>query len=170
MRFRVLKFKPPVVEDVVEAKPAVAEKPVAKIPPKPRPGINRDNAFFWKGLKQGKLLIQRCQSCNILRHPPAPMCPHCQSLEHDAVEASGKGVIHSFVNMHFPKLPYFDNPNPVALVELEEGTRLIGALVGIAPDQVKIGMPVKAEITSYDDSADDEPLVVAVFRPVEQTQ
>lgn len=159
MRFRLLKFKPPKQAN----KPVAAASSKPKAPQRPRPGINRDNAFFWEGLKEGKLLIQRCQSCQTLRHPPSPMCPNCQSLERDTVVASGKGVIHSFVNLHHPALPAFDEPNPIALVELEEGTRIVAGLVGIEPEDVKIGMPVQAEITACDDE-----LTLALFRPVEE--
>ena len=158
MRFRLLKFIPPKRENT--APDTSASKPKKAV--RPRPGINRDNRFFWEGLKEGKLLIQRCVSCETLRHPPSPMCPSCRSLERDAVEASGKGVIHSFVNLHHPALPAFDEPNPIALVELEEGTRLVAGLVGIEPEDVKIGLPVQAEITQC-----DEELTLALFRPVE---
>ncbi len=158
MRFRLLKFIPPKSDN----KPQSSGSSKPKKAVRPRPGINRDNRFFWEGLKEGKLLIQRCKSCETLRHPPSPMCPSCRSLERDAVEASGNGVIHSFVNLHHPALPAFDEPNPIALVELEEGTRLVAGLVGIEPEDVKIGMAVKAEITQC-----DEELTLALFRPVE---
>ncbi len=159
MRFRLLKFKAPQQAQRPASADSQSNKP--KAPQRPRPGLNRDNAFFWEGLKQGKLLIQRCTSCQTLRHPPSPMCPSCQSLEKDVVEASGKGVVHSFVNLHHPALPAFDDPNPIALVELEEGTRLIAGLINIEPEDVRIGIPVKAEITQCDDE-----LTLALFSPV----
>ncbi|NIB45181.1 hypothetical protein HBA55_36745, partial [Pseudomaricurvus alkylphenolicus] len=92
-------------------------KPQSRKALRPRPGINRDNAFFWEGVSQGKLLIQRCTSCQSLRHPLGPMFPQCQSLEWDTVESSGKGEIYSFVNLHHPQVPPFDSPNPIVLVE-----------------------------------------------------
>ena len=89
------------------------------------------------------------------------MCPSCQSPDKDAIEASGRGVIHSFVNLHHPALPAFDDPNSIALVELEEGARLVAGLINIEPEDVRIGMPVKAEITQC-----DEELTLALFSPV----
>lgn len=113
--------------------------------PHPRPGITRDNQFFWDGLAQEKLLIQRCAACRRLQHPPAPMCPGCHGLEMDSIEASGRGVVHSFVVAEHPPIPPFAYPNLIGLVELEEGTRLVTQLVGIEPEDVRIGMPVRVE-------------------------
>ncbi len=143
----------------MEVKKADPDKPVP-----PRPVINHDTRFFWEGLKNGKLLIQQCSDCNELRHPPSPMCPKCRSLNWDTVESSGKGFIYSFVVMHHPELPAFDNPNPIGLIELEEGTRIVGKLTGIAPENLRVGIPVQAEITKYDDD-----LTLAFFRPDENS-
>src|SRR5439155_21936254 len=110
---------------------------------RPRPAITQDNAFFFEGARDGKLLIQRCASCGRLRHPPRPMCPHCRSLEWDTVEASGRGTVYSFVVNHHPQVPAFDYPLVVALVELEEGTRLVSNVVGCEPGDVRVGMPVE---------------------------
>ena len=61
------------------------------------PTTTPDTKFFWEALKDGKLLIQRCAGCATLRHPPRPMCPHCNSLAWDTIEASGRGTLYSFV-------------------------------------------------------------------------
>ena len=118
---------------------------------RPRPGINKDTAFFWQGLKQGKLLIQQCSNCNTLRHPPAPVCKECLSFDWQEHKASGKGVIHSFVKMHHPQVPAFDNPNPIGLIALDEGTRLVGCLVGFAEADIKIGTAVQLQIVDCDE-------------------
>ena len=60
------------------------------------------------------------------------MCPHCHSLEWDAIEASGRGTVYSFVMPHHPPLPFFETPYIVVLVELEEGVRLVTNLVDVA--------------------------------------
>ena len=129
---------------------------------RPRPGINPDNQFFWEGTQEGKLLIQRCQACGTLRHPPGAMCPQCQSLEWDTLEASGRGVVYSFVVAHHPPIPPFEYPNPIALVELEEGTRFVCNLVGIAADEVRIGMPVEVEFLEIDKN-----WTIPQFRPTQ---
>ena len=79
------------------------------------------------------------------------MCPHCRSLEWDTIRASGRGTIYSFVVMHYPPIPAFDYPNPVALIELEEGVRLVSNVIGIPREEIAIGLPVAAEFVACDD-------------------
>lgn len=137
MRLRILRFRPE--ERVVER---VAER-AAPRPAPPQPAISADTRFFWEGLKAGKLLIQRCVACGRLQHPPGPACPHCHGLELDAVEASGRGEIYSFVVVHHPLHPAFDTPHPVGLIALEEGVRLVAPLIAPDPAALAIGTPVE---------------------------
>jgi uncharacterized OB-fold protein len=118
---------------------------------RPRPGITHDNRFFWDGVKEGRLLIQRCASCETLRHPPGPMCPGCRSLEWNTVESSGRGTVYSYVRHYHPTIPPFEPGHPVVLVELEEGTRLVSDLVGTNGDDVTIGRSVQVEFNAVDD-------------------
>jgi len=153
MRFRVLKFRP--------AAPTQPEpEPQPEPERRPRPAVSDDTRFFWEGAGRGELLIQRCAACGELRHPPRPMCPRCRSLDWVSVRASGRGTVHSYVVPHHPRLPAFPDRYVVALVDLEEGTRLVTNLVGIAPDDVRIGMAVELECTKVDDE-----LVLPLFRP-----
>jgi uncharacterized OB-fold protein len=126
----------------------------------PRPGITHDNRFFWEGLRERRLRIQRCPSCHRLQHPPTPMCSACRSFERDFVDACGRGTIHSFVVAHHPRIPPFDTPNVIVLVDLEEGTRLVSRLVGVDPDEVRIGMPVEVDFEEV-----DAELTLHCFRP-----
>lgn len=160
--FRVFKFRPanPVKKPDAAAS---SDKAAAPAPAKrPLPGISDDTRFFWDGARAGKLLIQRCKSCGELRHPPGPVCPSCHSFEWDTLEASGRGTVYSFVVMHYPEVPPFDHPNPIVLVELEEGTRLISQIVGIKPGDVKIGQAVQVEFNTFNDGE----LVLPQFRLV----
>ncbi len=150
MTFRILKFKPP---------EALAKQPAKRAGRRPRPAKSRDNAFFWEGVAEGRLLIQRCTACQRLRHPPGPMCPHCHSLDWNTLEACGRGRVFSFVVAHHPVIPPFEPPNLIVLVELEEGTRLVSNLVGVDPAAAEIGMPVEVEFTRVDDD-----LVLPLFR------
>ena len=159
--FRVFKFKP-----ANPVKPADAAAPSA--PPKikrPAPGISDDTRFFWEGARQGKLLIQRCKACGTLRHPPGPVCSACHSFEWDTRQASGLGTIHSFVVMHYPEVPPFEHPNPIALVDLDEGTRLVAQLVGAAPGAPAIGQRVKVEFATFE-TADGGDIALPQFRLV----
>jgi uncharacterized OB-fold protein len=149
MLFRILRFRP------------AAALPAAPRPLRPRPALTHDNAFWFEGAKQHRLLIQRCAACGRLRHPPGPLCPACQSPDWDTVEAVGRGSVYSFVVNHYPHVPAFDYPLVVALVELEEGTRLVADLVAVEPAEVRVGMPVEAEFVQFDPD-----LTLPVFRPV----
>jgi uncharacterized OB-fold protein/acyl dehydratase len=158
MRFRLLKFKPPERPRATEAPAAPARKAS-----RPKPGITHDSRFWWDGVAEGKLLIQRCAGCQALRHPPGPCCPKCQSLEWDAVEASGRGTVYSFVTFHHPAIPPFESPNLIVLVELEEGVRLVSNLVGVSREDVRIGMPVQGKITEV-----EEGTFLPQFHPAER--
>jgi uncharacterized OB-fold protein/acyl dehydratase len=148
MRFRILRFRPQ------------TPRSEADTPLRPRPAVTHDLAFFFEGARQGTLLIQRCAQCGTLRHPPRPACASCGSFEWDTVTSSGRGTVYSFVVVHHPQVGGFDYPLPIAVVELEEGTRLVGDVIGIDPADVRIGMPVVAEMVAVDDE-----LTIPMFRP-----
>jgi uncharacterized OB-fold protein len=111
-----------------------------------RPVENYDSKHFWQGLRDGKLLIQRCESCNTLRHPPQPMCEKCQSLDWSGIESKGLGTIHSYTVMHYPEIPPFDYPNIIVLIDLDEGVRITSQLEGSDPDDINIGSRVTTNI------------------------
>jgi uncharacterized protein len=113
------------------------------------PVTDDDNRFFWQGVSDGRLLVQRCASCGALRHPPGPMCPRCQTLEWDTVEASGRGTVYSYVLSHHPTEPDAE-PRLVVLVDLEEGVRLVANLVGVPWPEVTNGMAVEAFFAEVD--------------------
>ena len=125
------------------------------------PSMTPDTQFFWDGAQAHTLLVQRCSGCSELRHPPRPMCPHCNSLAWDAIESSGRGSVLSFVMPRHPRYPWFEEGYIVALVELEEGVRLVTNIVGTTPDAVTIGMPVRVVFEEFDGG-----LVLPLFTPV----
>jgi uncharacterized OB-fold protein len=79
------------------------------------------------------------------------MCPACHATKRDHVTASGRGTVHSYVVHHHPPVPGLDPPFVVALVELDEGVRMVGNLLGCPPEQVRIGMPVEVSFQEMDD-------------------
>ena len=137
MRFRLLKFRPREQDTAPALVPA-------------RPAVNQESAFFWEGTGLGELRIQRCQQCAALRHPPSPGCGRCGSLDWDFVVASGRGRVYSYVVHHHPPVPSHATPFAVLLVELEEGTRIVGNLVGADPDRVEVGQEVAVEFVTVD--------------------
>jgi uncharacterized protein len=134
MMFRVLKFRPP---DLVPPRDVL------------RPVVNRDTAFFWEGAAAGELRVQRCGVCEALRHPPGPMCPRCGATDPSYVVASGRGEVYSYVVHHHPPVPGREPPFVVAVVELEEGVRVLGELhTDLEP--ARIGMPVEVVFDRID--------------------
>lgn len=145
MMFRMLKFRPKREDTGAEqASPQQPESEAATRAEQPvLPSTNRDTAFFWDGAANGELRIQRCGRCGLLRHPPGPMCPECGACERTYMVASGRGEVYSYVVHHRPQLPGKHLPLVIALVELEEGVRMLGELHGLDSESVHIGLPVE---------------------------
>jgi len=127
---------------------------------RPDPIVTADAAFFWEGARRGELLAQRCADCGNLAHPPRPMCPACHSVHREEVRLSGRGEVYSWIIPRHPPALGFAQPPVVAVIQLEEGIRLVSNVVGVADGQVAIGMQVEVQF---------EPTVggyaVPVFRP-----
>lgn len=144
MNWRIMKFKPR--ED---QKPAV---PDDLDPDKlMRPASSRDTQFFWDGVNAHELRIQR-RPDGTLQHPPVPAVWQDKEQPIDYVVASGNGTVFSYVVHHAPKVPGRTLPFVIALVELEEGVHMLGELRNVDPDQVQIGMPVRATFIDFPDS------------------
>ena len=147
MDFRILRFRPPAVR-------ATSPAPVM------RPLVSPDTEFFWAGTTVGELRIQRCESCGALRHPAGPMCPQCGSAQAGSAQggsagpgyvvAAGTGEVYSYVVHHHPPVPGKQLPIVVALVQLPEGVRMVGELLGVRPDQVRVGLPVEVAFVRVD--------------------
>ncbi|HBZ72269.1 MAG TPA: hypothetical protein DEP35_22070 [Deltaproteobacteria bacterium] len=146
MTFRILRFKPNQVPQAASPAPSTSQKPRRLRPP-----LGHDNRWWWEGIEAGEIRIQRCKRCATLRHPPRPMCGTCQSIEWDWIVSQGAGSVYSHVVMHHPPVPGYDLPLCVALIELDEGTRLVANVIGCPPSQVRIGMRVQARIEPADD-------------------
>ncbi len=113
--------------------------------------VGADDRCFWDGVAEGRLLLQRCSDCGQMRHPPRPMCPSCTSLAWETFEASGRGTVHSYVIPHSPVPPGFDEGYVVALIELEEGARLVSSLAGVEHDAIRNDLPVEVVFEPIDD-------------------
>jgi uncharacterized OB-fold protein len=124
-----------------------------------RPQTNRDTEFFWEGTRAGELRIQTCAACGALRHPPGPSCPECHAHDRSYVVASGRGTVFSYVVHRHPPVPGRELPILLALVDLEEGTRLLAEVVDCDPEQIDVGMPVQVDFRRI-----DEDLTLPVWR------
>lgn len=116
-----------------------------------RPMIGRDSRFFWEGTAAGELRIQRCNACGDLRFPPGPACPSCGAFDRGHVVAAGTGTVFSYVVHRHPPVPGKELPIVIALIDLDEGVRMVGEVVDVADDEIGIGVRLRVEFNRIDD-------------------
>jgi uncharacterized OB-fold protein len=129
----------------------------------PLPVPDSNTRPFWDGCRQHRLLIQACTACGAKRFPPTPLCQACHSPDSVWTEASGRGVVYSWIVVELPvPKPVFapDVPYVVALVDLEEGVRMPTNIVECDPYTVTAGMAVTVRF----DRVNDE-ITLPRFRP-----
>jgi uncharacterized protein len=117
------------------------------------PGMSPLTEPYWEGARQHQLRIQRCLGCGHVWHPPLPRCPECHAAEVEWTPASGRGRVYTYTVVYHPthaamadKVPYI-----AALIQLDEGPRVLTNLRNCAEEDVRIGMPVSLifeELTS----------------------
>ncbi|MCO5992252.1 Zn-ribbon domain-containing OB-fold protein [Actinoallomurus rhizosphaericola] len=112
--------------------------------PRPLPRPSALTAPYWEACQRGELAVQRCRGCGRRVHLPEPACPYCGGTDLPYETVSGRGSVHTFSVVHRAFLPGFEVPYVIAWIDLEEGVRAFGGVVGdISPEDVRIGMPVR---------------------------
>lgn len=149
MDWRIMKFKP---KDAGQDAGANAVPDDLDADAMMRPASSKDTKFFWDGVNAHELRIQK-RADGTLQHPPVPAVWQDKDQPTEYVVASGNGTVFSYVVHHAPKVPGRTLPFIIALVELEEGVRMLGELRGIDPAQVEIGMPVRATYIDFPENA-----------------
>lgn len=121
----------------------------------PRPVSNPDSAPYWEGARADRLLIRKCRACGELHFMPRHLCPHCWSDDLEWIEASGRGTVHSFtvirrapMESFAPRVPYV-----VALVDLDEGPRMMANILGEDALDTAIGDAVRVCFEDRGDGA-----------------
>ena len=134
----------------------------AKTYRKPLPRVDEESRGFWEALVRHELYVQRCRACGTTRFYPRAVCTACPGGDTEWVRASGRGTVYSFTVTHQNQAPGFreELPYVLAIVELDEGVRLMTNVVGCAPEAVRIGMPVEVV---FDDVTPE--VTLAKFRP-----
>lgn len=129
-----------------------------KAAPEPTP----ETAPYWEGANRGELLIQRCHGCGRNFFYPRARCPLCSSPEVTWEAASGRATLHTYLINHRPA-PGFehDAPYAIAVVELEEGPRMMTNIVGvpITPENLEVGMALEVRFEARGEQ------MVPVFTP-----
>ena len=117
---------------------------------KPYPIPDGESQPYWDGVREGRLTIQRCLECRRHVFYPRSVCPHCMG-DLEWVPASGRGTVHSFSIVHRAPEEFKDEvPYVVALIDLEEGVRMMSRIVD-APEAVSIGLPVEVRFSGEGD-------------------
>ena len=129
--------------------------------PKPVPRPTPETEHYWEGTKAGELRLQKCDDCAHVYFPPRPFCPKCASRSVDVFAASGKARLYSYVINHRAP-PNWNPPYAIAVVELEEGPRMMTNIVECeqTPEALVLDMPL--EVT-FEQRGDD--IALPVFRP-----
>ncbi len=136
------------------------EEPVAE-GQRPLPVPTPETKHFWEGTRAGELRLQRCDDCRHTYFPPRPFCPKCASRKVSVIKATGKAKLFSYVIHHRPA-PGFTPPYAIAVVELEEGPRMMTNIVGCpqTPEALVLDMPLEATFEKQSDS-----ITLPFFKP-----
>ena len=128
--------------------------------PRPQPVPTPETRHYWEGTALGELRFQRCRACDSTYFPPQPFCPECASDDIEVVRSSGRGSLYSYVITH-RAAPGLTAPYVIAVVELEEGPRLLTNVVDVEPDPdvLPIDLPVEVVFETVGEIA------LPMFRP-----
>jgi len=129
---------------------------------RPMPTPDAATGPYWAAAHEGRFVMPRCNDCGKYHFYPHPLCPLCNSAKLEWVEVSGRGRLYSYTVVHrAPSKAFADEvPYVVAVVELDEGPRLMSNLTGCAPEAAKIGMPLKVAFRKLSES-----VTLPVFEP-----
>ena len=136
---------------------AVLEPQPVGIPvPNPSPASKP----YWDGCARGELLYQRCDACATIALRPATICGNCLSRSLSWARTSGRGSLYSWTVVWRPQRPSFNVPYAPAIVTLDEGFRMMSAVVGCEPEDLAADLPLAVEFHP----ASDE-IALPYFRP-----
>lgn len=140
---------------------ATASSPGPADLPYPSPQPDAVTQPFWDTCARRQLCFQECAGCGHRWLPPSVLCPRCWGGNTRWVPARGEGVVFSFAVYHRAYHPAFRSrlPYVVAVIELSEGPRLVSNVIGIAPAEIRVDMPVRL------DFEDEGGVMLPVFRP-----
>ena len=130
-----------------------------RVLPQPTP----ETQHFWDGCKAGELRLQRCTDCKAAYFPPRPFCPKCASRNVEEFKASGRGFLYSYIINYRPRPDLGNEPHSIAVVQLDEGPRMMTNIVGCpqTPEALKLDMPVEVTFTKFSDE-----ISLPFFQPV----
>ncbi|MDA0790711.1 MAG: OB-fold domain-containing protein [Proteobacteria bacterium] len=128
----------------------------------PAPTPTPETEHFWQGALKGELRLQRCDECSEVYFPPRPFCPACACRSVTVFAATGKATLLSYVINHRPH-PAFDGPYSIAVVELEEGPRMMTNIINV--EQVPEALPLDMALEVVFEPLSDK-ISIPYFQPV----
>lgn len=135
----------------------------------PLPQATPETQHFWDGTLEGELRLQRCDDCDHVYFPPRPFCPACASHAVNIEVAGGKAKLYSYIINHRPH-PAFAGPYAIAVVELEEGPRMMTNIVDVeqTPEALILDMPLEVtfkRVAGPASGAGESETAIPYFRP-----
>lgn len=117
---------------------------------------------YWSGCREGRLIMPHCQSCGELHFYPRPFCPHCGGNDLAWRQLSGAGEVYTFAVVKQPLEKVFTGliPYIIAIVELEEGIRILSHVIEVHPEEIKCGLKVQVDFREVSPT-----LTIPIFRP-----
>lgn len=125
-----------------------------ELPEKPRPQPAPENEPYWAGMREHRLLVQRCGDCGKRRHYPRPMCDACYSFDYTWEETGRSGTVHSWTVTHHPFHPGFKREVPYVTVtaDIGDGIRIQAPLAQADASTLSVGAAVVVEFVDIDES------------------
>ncbi len=120
-----------------------------------------ETEHFWEGTRHGELRLQHCRACAQPYFPPRPFCPRCLGDDIEVLAASGRATLHSYVIAH-RGVPWLPSPYVIAVVELDEGPRMMSNIVGCPAEPTSL--PIDLPLTVNFEQLNDE-ITLALFEP-----
>lgn len=129
--------------------------------PRSLPRPSPETLDFWNGTRIGELRLQKCNECTEVYFPPRPFCPHCSSRSVSTFAASGRATLYSYVINHRAPAGW-TVPYAIAVVQLEEGPRMMTNIVGCpqTPDALALDMPLEVTFEAQNDE-----ITLPLFKP-----
>jgi uncharacterized OB-fold protein len=123
-----------------------------------------ETLHYWEGCKAHQLRLQRCRPCAHVYFPPRAFCPKCGGRQVEVFAASGKGTLHTYIINHRPRPDMGKEPHSIAVVQLEEGPRMLTNIVNCpqTPEALVLDMPVRVVFEIQNDE-----ITLPLFEPAE---
>ncbi len=125
------------------------------------PAVTPETRHFWEGTRAGELRLQQCNACDHVYFPPRPFCPQCAAQDVRVIRASGRATLYSYV-IHHRQVPGFVPPYSIAVVQLEEGPRMMSNVVEVeqTPEALQLDMSLEVVFERLNDE-----ISLPLFRP-----